>query len=110
MENSENIERIFGGTVRDDDLRDNEKADILNAGCGIIKESRLLAEIRNETLRLQTMAYFMLISSTLVMNDQAISVLNAADKTPQYTPSPKSPCSSSSRSSSSRSSSSRNSS
>ncbi|KAF9155804.1 hypothetical protein BGX20_004361 [Mortierella sp. AD010] len=58
----------------------NEKADALDAGCRFIKESRLLAEVRNETLRLKTMAQFVLLRSMLVMNNQAASAFNTANK------------------------------
>ncbi|KAF9112662.1 hypothetical protein BGX27_003007 [Mortierella sp. AM989] len=72
----------------------NEKADALDAGRKFLKETRLLAEVRNETLRLHTMAQFVLLRSMLAMNSQATSLLNRTDKISPPTSSLKSPRSS----------------
>ncbi|KAF9173777.1 hypothetical protein BGX21_010254 [Mortierella sp. AD011] len=51
-------------------LTSNEKTYVLDVGCRMIRESRRLAQVRNETLRLKTMAQFMLIRSMLVCHEQ----------------------------------------
>ena len=67
------------------------RREALNTGCGLAKKTRLLAEVRNEPLRLHAMTQFLLLRPMFAMNNQAVSFISATNTEVPSALSPK-PC------------------